>query len=55
MSNAQTFGILHTIFMKFLLMLGHDLEMACSKFHENRFKIDGEIDALQIYQNSCVL
>ena len=35
----------------FLPMLGHDLEMSCTKFHENRFRIDGEIDekhALQI-------
>ena len=32
-------------------MLGHDLEMSCTKFHENRLIIDGEIDekhALQI-------
>ena len=32
-------------------MLGHDLEMTCIKFHENRLIIDGEIDekhALQI-------
>ena len=37
--------------MKFLPTLGHDLEMSCRKFHENRFIIDGEIDekhALQI-------
>ena len=37
--------------MKFLQMLGHDLEMPCTKFHENRFIIDGEIDrkhAIQI-------
>ena len=25
-------------------MLGHDLEMSCTKFHENRFIMDGEID-----------
>ena len=31
-------------FTKCLLMLGHDLEMFCTKFHANRFKIDGEID-----------
>ena len=29
---------------KFLLMLGHDVEMACTKFPGNRFRIDGEID-----------
>ena len=37
--------------MKFLPMLGHDLEMSCTKFHENRLIIDGEIvekHALQI-------
>ena len=37
--------------MKFLPMLGHDLKMSCTKFHDNRLKIDGEIDekyALQI-------
>ena len=37
--------------MKFLLMLGHDLKMSCTKFYENRLIIDGEIDeklALQI-------
>ena len=36
-------------------MLGHDLEMACTIFEENRLRIDGEIDekyALDIYQNS---
>ena len=27
-----------------LPMLGHDLEMSCTKFHENRLIIDGEID-----------
>ena len=39
-------------------MVERDLEMACTKFHENRFITDGEIDekhALQIYQNKCVL
>ena len=39
-------------------MLEHDLEMACTKFHENRLILDGEIDekhALQIYQNKYVL
>ena len=39
-------------------MLGHDLEMACGKFQENRFRIDGEINekhALLFYQNNCVL
>ena len=30
--------------MKFLLMLGHDLEMSCTEFHENRLIIDKEID-----------
>ena len=37
--------------MKFLPMLGHDLEMSHTKFYENRLIIDGEIDkkhALQI-------
>ena len=29
---------------KFLSMLGHDLEISCTKFHENRLIIDGEID-----------
>ena len=35
----------------FLPMLGHELEMSCAKFQDNRFRIDGEIDeklALQI-------
>ena len=39
-------------------MLEHDLEIACTEFHENRLIIDGEIDekhALQIYQSECVL
>ena len=39
-------------------MLEHDLEMACTKFHENWLIIDGQIDekhALQIYQNKYVL
>ena len=39
-------------------MLERDLEMACTKFHENWLIIDGEIDekhALQIYQNKYVL
>ena len=39
-------------------MLGHTCEMACSKFHANRLRIEREIDekhALQIYQNNCVL
>ena len=39
-------------------MLGHDLEMAFVIFHENRLIIDGDIgdkNALQIYQNNCVL
>ena len=25
-------------------MLEHDLDMACTKFQDNRFRIDGEID-----------
>ena len=53
MSNGLTFKIL-----KFSTMFEHDLEMACTKFHENRLIIDGEIDekhALQIYKNKCVL
>ena len=36
-------------------MLGHDLEMACTKFQGNRFRIDGESDekhALQIIYSS---
>ena len=32
-------------------MLGHDLEMACAKFHENWLIIDGEIDA----PDNCVI
>ena len=38
-------------FTKFLPMLGHDLTISCTTFHENRLIIDGEIDekhALQI-------
>ena len=34
-------------------MLGHDLEIACTKFQVNLFRIDGEITekhAQQIYQ-----
>ena len=34
-------------------MLGQNLEMACTQFHENWLIIDGDIDekhALQIYQ-----
>ena len=57
MSNGLTFKILH-ISLQNLPMFEHDLEMACTKFHENRFITDGEIDekhALQIYQNKCVL
>ena len=45
-------------FTKFIPTLEHDLEMACTKFQENRLLIDGEIDkkhVLQIYQNNCVL
>ena len=37
--------------MKILPMLGHDLEMSCTKFHENQLIINGEINekiALQI-------
>ena len=55
MSNGLAFEILHIILAP---MLGHDLEMASTKFHENLFGIDGEIDekhALQIYRNNCVL
>ena len=29
---------------KFLSMLGHDLEISYTKFHENQLIIDGEID-----------
>ena len=39
-----------------LNMLEDDLEMACTKFHENRLIINEGIDkkhALQIYQNNC--
>ena len=39
-------------------MLGHDLEIACTQFQVNLFRIDGEITekhAQQIYQNYCVL
>ena len=42
--------------MKFLPRLGYDLKIACDKFQENWFIIDGEIDekhALQNYQNKC--
>ena len=28
-------------------MLGHDLEMSCTKFHENRLIIDREINEKQ--------
>ena len=34
------------------------MEIVCTQFQGNRFRIDGEIDekhALQIYQNNCVL
>ena len=31
-------------FTKFLPMLGHDLEMSRTQFHENQLIIDGEID-----------
>ena len=60
MSNGLTFEIFNIIlrFTKFLRMLEHDLEIACTEFHENRLIIDGEIDekhALQIYQSKCVL
>ena len=34
-------------------MLGHDLEMACTKFHENRLTIDGEIN--EKHTHNCVL
>ena len=57
MSNGLTFT-------KFLPMLGHDWEMSCAKFQEDRFRIDGEIDekhGLQIieymdieYMDTCV-
>ena len=43
MSNGLTFEILH-IFTKFLPVLGHDLEIFFTQFHENRLIIDGEID-----------
>ena len=49
MSNGLTFAILHLPQRCYLL--GHDLEMSCTKFYENRFRIDEEIDekhALQI-------
>ena len=38
-------------FAKFLLVLGHDLEMSCAKFLGNQYRIDWEIDekhAIQI-------
>ena len=31
-------------------MLGHVLEMSCTKFYENRLKIDGEIDEKHVLQ-----
>ena len=34
-------------FTKFLRMLGHDLEMACTKFHKKRFRIDRETRPIQ--------
>ena len=36
-------------------MLGHDLEMSCAKFQENRFRIDGEIDEKHALQDNCVI
>ena len=42
MSNGLTFAIMHIT--TFSPMLGHHLEMFCTKFHENRLIIDGEID-----------
>ena len=53
MSNGLTFGIFNN-FAKILPTLGYDLKIACAKFQENRFIIDGEIDekhALQNYPN----
>ena len=54
MSNGLTFEILNI-----RPLLGHDLQMSCAKFQENRFRIDGAIDeknALQMivysYQSS---
>ena len=31
-------------------MLGHDLEMSCTKCHENRLITDGEIDEKYVLQ-----
>ena len=59
MSNGLTFAILHIYnFTKFLPMLAHALEMSCTKFHENRMIIDGEIDekhALQIIVSQTII
>ena len=51
MLNGITFIILNINSRFFLPMLGHDLEMSCTKLYNNRLIIDGEIDekhALQI-------
>ena len=49
MSNGLTFAIMH-ITLRFLPMLAHDFEMSCTKFHENRLIIDGEIDEKHAFQ-----
>ena len=33
-------GLTYELLTKFLRRLGHDLEMTCTKFHENRLIID---------------
>ena len=50
MSNGLTFAILHITLQKILRMLGHDLEMSCTKFYENRLIIDGETDEMHALQ-----
>ena len=54
--HGLTFWNIQYNFAKFLPTLGYDLKIDSSKFQENRFIIDGEIDekhALQNYQNKC--
>ena len=51
MSNGLTFQILHII----LLMLAHDLEIACAKLQENRLIIDGEIDEKHTLKKSKII
>ena len=41
MSNSLNFCNIQYIFSNLLPMLEHDLDMACTKFQTNRFRIDG--------------